>query len=350
VSTPARLSAADELLAHQLPRPMTAVESASASWFDRFYFSLHGPDATLAVLGAGVYPNTDVIDGYMCAVHGATQTNLRFADVLGTDRLRTTVGPLRWEVLEPLSCWRLQVDAAGLGLDATWTARTRPWLVEPIAVAHAEGPQTEFAHFLQCGRWEGVLRTEATEISIDGWLGARDRSWGVRRIRERLGMHLWLLAQFEQRCVTVHYNEHRDGIPQHCDGAVLGDDGSAAPIVSVAHRLSVDPGGELLHGRFELLTAAGETLELSCEATHRGLYMAGAGYGGWHGQRRAPGHLESEHWPLGAALSPRTLSLGLTDKACRFDGPDGTGAGIAELALSRSSNYTYRPTLQETIR
>jgi hypothetical protein len=353
VSAPAgRLSSADELLIHQLPRPVTAVESTAASWFDRFYFCLHGDDGTLAVLGAGIYPNADVIDGYMCAVHRGVQTNMRFADAMGADRLRTSVGPLSWEVIEPLACWRLVVDgsATGLGLDATWSARAKPWLDEPIAVEHEQGPQTEFAHYFQCGHWDGVLRSGDDEIRIDGWLGARDRSWGVRRTRERLGMHLWLLAQLEDRCVTVHYNEHRDGSPQHCDGAVLGDDGSTARIMSVAHHLLLDGDGELLEGSFELRTASGETLELGCKSTHRGLYMAGAGYGGWHGKHRDRGHLEVERWPLDGTLNPKTLSLGLTDKACQFDGPAGTGGGIVELALSRSPNYSYCPTFEASPR
>jgi hypothetical protein len=341
------LSSADELLVHQLPRPVAAVDDEAASWFDRFYFCLHADGGPILVAGAGVYPNAGRIDGYACLARGAEQRNLRFSDALGGDRTRTDVGPLRWEVSEPLRSWRLAIgeNAAGIELDATWTARSAPWLVEPIAVAHAEGPQTEFAHFFQCGRWEGSLTVDGEEIDVGGWLGARDRSWGVRRTRERLGMHLWLLAHFDDHSVAVHYNEHRDGRPQHCDGALLPDDGEPVAVTALRHDMRVDTEGELQAGRFELDLATGETVEVACSTSHPGLYMAGAGYGGWHGRDHGARHVEHERWALDGPLGPRTLSLGLTDKACRFVSGGRRGAGLVELALSRSADYAYRPNL-----
>jgi hypothetical protein len=344
MTSTSRLSAADDLLAHQLPRPVSVVDDGAPSWFDRLYFCLHPPGVgPIVVVGAGVYPNADVIDGYACLQRDSEQRNLLFSDRLD-DRLRMQVGPLRWEVLEPLNKWRLVIDEnpESFSLDAVYTARNEPWLVEPIAVTHAQGPQTEFAHFFQCGRWDGVLTVDGKETSIEGWPGVRDRSWGVRRTRERLGMHLWVVAQFDDVAVSIHYNEFRDGRPQHCDGAVFRDGHSPVAVAALEHDIEVDDGLELVRARFGV-PIGGRVVTLECEGLHRGLYMAGAGYGGWHGRDHGVEHLEAEHWTYDGTFTARTLSLGLVDKICRFEMDKAEGVGIVELALSRSATYRYQP-------
>lgn len=346
------LSRADDFLLHQLARPIAEVAHSSPSWFDRFYFSLH-PRASgpLLVLGAGVYPNADVADAYACLCHAGEQRNLRFSMRTGADRWISAVGALRWEIEEPLHRWRLRLGSnpEGCELDAVWTSRADPWLVEPIGVPHDEGPQTDFSHFLQPGRWQGSLRLDGTEMSVDGWMGQRDRSWGVRRIRERLGMHLWIAAQFEEECVAVHYNEDREGRSAHCDGAVLREGGGAVRIVGVGHDLDLDAGAEVERATFRLELEDGRAIELRARATGRGLYMAGAGYGGWHGQDRGGQHQEHERWSLDGSRSPPTLSIGLTDKLCLFESGGRTAAGVLELALSRSPSYTYKPRLSRAV-
>lgn len=341
----ARLSAGDDMLVHQLPRPVSVVHDDAPTWFDRLYFCLHGhDDRRILVVGAGVYPNAGLIDGYAALVHGDEQRNLRFSDGLGDDRLRAEVGPLRWEVLEPLQRWRLVIgdNPQGFELDAVYTARAEPWLVDPIAVDHSEGPQTEFAHFFQAGRWEGTLTVDGAATDVAGWRGARDRSWGIRRTRERLGMHTWLAVQFDDVCIGVHYNEHRDGRPQHCDGAVMREGAEPARVTSLDHDIVLDDNGEMVSAWFGV-AIDGELLEVECHSLHRGLYMAGAGYGGWHGVDHGDRHVEGERWALDGSHTPRTLSLGLVDKACRYVMDGVEGVGLLELALSRSSTYEYRP-------
>ena len=77
-------------------------------FFDRFMFNLHPQDAVgpSLIVGAGVYPGTDVVDGFLVAVGGDRQRNLRFSTELST-ATETRVGPFHWEVIEPLRRWRL---------------------------------------------------------------------------------------------------------------------------------------------------------------------------------------------------------------------------------------------------
>ncbi|HET6509943.1 MAG TPA: hypothetical protein VFG42_24330 [Baekduia sp.] len=343
------LSGADDLLVHQLARPFAQVAERSPSWFDRFYFNLHapGPGPSL-VLGAGRYANAGVMDGYACLVVDGQQRNLRVARRVGPGEAPTSIGPLTWDVLEPLRRWRLVVNGGveGFSLDVVYTARAQPYLVEPIAVAHADGPPTEFSHFFQPGRYEGELRVDGVVHDVAGWWGMRDRSWGVRRTQERLGLHLWGGAQLEDRCIAVLYNEGRDGRPVHVDGAVLPEGGGAPePIVAVEHDLRTDARGEFTDGRVRARLATGEAIDVDWAALAPGIYMAPAGYGGWHGQDRGALHVEHERMALGESVVLRDMSLALTDKLCSCRVGEEAGTGIFELAISRSRSYTYRPTL-----
>ncbi|HEX3962451.1 MAG TPA: hypothetical protein VHZ03_38455 [Trebonia sp.] len=71
-------------------------------FFDRFLFNLH-PKATApsVIVGLGVYPAADVIDGFAIAVTETEQRNLRFSTELSATN-GTGAGPLSWRVKEPL--------------------------------------------------------------------------------------------------------------------------------------------------------------------------------------------------------------------------------------------------------
>lgn len=324
------LSAADDRL-------QTVAPDATPAWFDRFYFNLHSPAGTpFLVAGAGLYPGQRLADGYVCALIDGEQRNLRLSHQPAQD---SSVGPLSWETLEPLRSWRLRLDAnpSGLRFDLVWTARTVPFAVDPIRVSAA----TDFTHFFQSGRYTGELEIDGTSIDVDGWFGQRDRSRGLRQARDRLGLHLWLAAQLPDRCLALNFNLDRSNRPVHCDGALLGEDGSVRRIAAVRHALELDERDELRGGTLVVELEDGEQLEVMMASESPGLYMAGAGYGGWHGVPRGAEVAEAERWPLDGALDPRELALGLVDKPCRFTVAGVAGHGLAEIAVSRSSSYRY---------
>jgi hypothetical protein len=95
----------------------------------------------------------------------------------------------------------------------------------------------------------------------------------------------------------------------------------------------------------EVITTGGATYELTCDATARGGYMSGGGYGGHHGKRLGTDHLEHDSYPLDGTVGPRTLDSALVDRATKFTRGAETDWGILDFAHSRSGSYTYRPTL-----
>lgn len=319
---------------------------AAAPGFDRFYFDLHGPAREpFVVLGAGVYPPAGIVDAYVLAAVDGVQRNLRVSDRLDSAR-PGAVGPLRWEVLEPMDAWRLRLEPnpSGIELDVTWRARAAAYATRYRVVDERGG--SDHGHFFQSGRYDGALHVDGDTLDAGGWTGQRDRSHGHRRVRDRLGLHLWVQAQFPHESIGVLSNFDRAGSATHCDGAVMAEDGTVQPVVAMHHALAFAEDLELRSGRLELELADGSTRRLDVESTGRGLYMAGGGHGGGHGMDRGSDHVEHERWPLDGSRGPRDLPVSLTQALARFREGRAEGRGIFEYAVTRSPAFRYAPTLE----
>ncbi|MDT7609379.1 MAG: hypothetical protein QOG96_3882 [Pseudonocardiales bacterium] len=336
----------DQLAAHGPP-------GAAPGWFDRFYLNAHaGTGTPYLLVGAGVYPVEGRVDGYAVAVTDFEQINLRVADTAGGERPPPGgVGPLSWQVLDPLRAWRVRLapNPSGLAFDLTWTARTAPWECRPITLDDGRGQVMVFDHAFQSGHHRGWLEVDGRRTEVTGWTGQRDRSRGRRMATARQGLHLWVQAQFADECVAFLYDLDRANRPTLLDGAVLGASGAVDQITAVGHELTFDDSLETTGGLLAVHTRGGRRFTLAVDAAaSRGGFLGGAGYGGWHGADHGPGHLEHDRWDLrDPALVPRALHYPLTDRLAGFslreDGHTGSGAGIFEFAHSRSPAYRYAP-------
>jgi hypothetical protein len=323
-------------------------------FFDRFVFNLHAagaqdPSDPWVIFGLGVYPARDVIDGFAIVVTGGEQRNLRLSDQLSATRLTATggtLGPLSWDVAEPMRTWRaaLGPNPAGLEFDLTWRARAPAWTGD-VAVANAGGTASSFAHLFQSGRYGGTVRIDGRELRVDGWYGQRDRSRGVRTMSGGHGLHLWVQAQFPDRSIGFLTAESRGHERLLLEGAVMHESGRLDPVTGVRHDLSFDDGLDLRGGLLEVATRDGDVYRIGADAATRGGYMSGGGYGGQHGRPMGRGHLEHDVYPLDGSVSPRTLDSALTDRLTVFTWDGTSGHGILEFAMTRSSSFAYQPTL-----
>jgi hypothetical protein len=323
-----------------------APAGADSAFFDRFYFNVHGSRATpLVMVGAGVYPRAGLMDGYLIVVDGNTQSNLRFSEETAP---ASTVGPLSWSVQKPLQRWRLQVapNPLGLELDVTWTARTAPWRTEDIKVDNGRGGSSNFGHFFQSGTYAGTLTWAGETLRIDGWLGQRDRSRGVRVVAGGQGLHLWVQAQFADRSIAFIMDETRGHEMYLCDGAVLHTNGTCDQIVGLEHDLEFDEGLDFHRGTLRITTESGQTFDLAVDGTAGGGFLSGGGYGGWHGKPHGPHHMELDEFALDGSVTPRNLDMPLTDRPATFELDGEVGAGVFEFAHTRSSSYNYAKSLQ----
>jgi hypothetical protein len=319
-------------------------------FFDRFMFNAHPVDRTAPsiVLGCGLYPRRDVIDGFAIVVTEREQRNLRWSTQLSATDWRGG-GPFAFEVIEPNQTWRITLgdNPTGLTLDLTWRART-PACVSGVDVVNTGGTPTSFDHLFQSGRHHGTVTLDGVTTEVDGWYGQRDRSRGVRTMAGGQGLHIWYQAQFADRSIGFLLVEDRRGERVLLEGAVMHAEpgGGLDTVLDVRHDLHFNDALDLKSGTVEVTTEAGRRYLVECDASAGGGFLAGGGYGGHHGRPRGRDHLEHDVYPLDGSVSPRTLDTALTDRLTSFSWENTPGTGIFEFAHSRSPSYTYRPTLR----
>ena len=183
------ISPMDEYLAHQTPETFDHVATSDRNFYDRFYFNCHASsDELFLITGLGQYPNLGVTDAFVSVSHGDVHTVVRASRELGHDRLDTSVGPFRVEILEGLMRLRVicEPNEWGVAFDMTFNGSV-PALEEPKTFRRQFGRVTsDVTRYAQVGTWEGNLEVAGKSYAVtpDVWKGARDRSWGIRPVGE----------------------------------------------------------------------------------------------------------------------------------------------------------------------
>jgi hypothetical protein len=183
------LSPLDDYPVHQIAQPIRYPATSDRNFYDRYYFNCHaGTDELMLLIGMGQYPNLGVTDAFALARHGDTHRVVRASRELGADRMDTSVGPFRVEVIAGLRRLRVVLEPNGHGLefDLTWDG-VIPAHAEPRHfIRQQERVIFDSVRLAQTGRWSGYVRSGDEEFTVtpDRWQGARDRSWGVRPVGE----------------------------------------------------------------------------------------------------------------------------------------------------------------------
>ena len=103
---------ADELLVHQIADTFATVGQSDRSWTEKIWAMATDRAGTVqAVFGLGVYPNRGVVDAFGGISRGAEQWTVRASGRLGKNPDEGRVGPLRYEVVEPLKQVRFSLEA-----------------------------------------------------------------------------------------------------------------------------------------------------------------------------------------------------------------------------------------------
>ena len=183
------LSSMDDSPLHQITEVIRHVGTSDRNFYDRYYFNLHACDETLfMVMGLGQYPNLAVQDAFACVTRKGKHHVVRSSRVLG-DRMDTSVGPFRVEVIEGLKRLRFVLEPSehSIACDLTWQGAI-PAFLEPRQVSRKYGRVVfDTQRFAQTGTWTGSLEVEGESFQVtpDRWWGTRDRSWGIRPVGEQ---------------------------------------------------------------------------------------------------------------------------------------------------------------------
>ena len=231
------LTAGDEYPIHQTPEPV-AFAGSDRNFYDRFFFNGMSLDGeTMFGAAMGVYPHLNVLDGAVSILKDGVQRSLHLSRLLNMERMNTSVGPLRVEVVEPLKKIRLILEETeGLALDATFEGRAFP--IEEPRFTRRDGPRMlmDVTRMTQNGRWTGQLNVDGETIALtpERFVGTRDRSWGVRPIGENdpqpnVPMKppqfywLWAPTNFKTVSLFFHVNEDAGGSAWNTRASLVED-------------------------------------------------------------------------------------------------------------------------------
>jgi len=339
----------DDYLIHQIPDTMDAVQSDDPDWMDRFFIACHNAEGTVHLMtGLGAYANKNVMDGFVTVRYKNVQRNIRVSRHLQGDRAKTEVGPLSFKVLEPLKRWGIYLGDNDYGIRCSleFEGRAAPYLFPKLGGREGETPTN---HFTQAGRYKGNITFEGQQFNADGFLGPRDRSWGVRRHGgfAALEIYLWIQAQFPHFTLTLVCGEMA-GLSLGT-GAIVNDDGSVIPLVKARHRIEFLPGVRS-YTRMELLLtdANGKERHFTAKPISPESYMSGCGYDDRHGLDRGPFHVEGEKWEdvsqpvaIESPLFATHHQQNQRDAEFQLDGE--SGVGLIESSFSRIETWQYKP-------
>ena len=114
-------------------------------------------------------------------------------------------------------------------------ARTQPYGLRRGTMRAADELVWDQCHILQSGTYSGTYTADGDEHEVDGWIGQRDHSWGVRD-HGRCPLWMWFQIQFDDGFLGVWHWELANGARIYTDGCLAGTDGSdPVPVVDFAH-------------------------------------------------------------------------------------------------------------------
>lgn len=359
-----RLVAADETFNHQIVDTFASVAQSDPSWTEKVWATAHARDGSLQIVfGVGKYTNRGVFDGAGGVSRGTEQWTVRGSRRLETDPGNLAVGPLRYEIIEPLRSVRCVLEPtehAAIAYDVTWTGEFPPSLEVPWPERSADEYRVthDVLRYHQVGVAEGWVDVEGarTEITPDTWLSIRDHSWGLR---PGVGPHIagmapgrhphqvlmsWFPMRMERRDGSTYslfvFFEQRAGKGfelVHSQAEEQSTDGSTHVFASVTQALTFDDANRRLRGgTITLIDADGSERPLHITpVSDTGFHLGTGGYFGWKG--RALGqwagelvidgeHLTDVHTPDVAREVHQ-----LRDLLVHVDDPVGGGTGLGNI-------------------
>ncbi|WP_255450075.1 hypothetical protein [Skermania sp. ID1734] len=356
-----KLVAADELLCHQTPETFATISQADTSWTEKLWASLFARDGSIQVdIGIGKYHNRNVIDMFAGISRGTEQLTVRASRQLDLDPERVGVGPLDYEVLEPLQKVRYTLarnDILPLSFDLTITGVLPPFLESKDAQREPHGfrIQSDLLRYHQASTVSGTAWVDGERIDVrdEEWFGFRDHSWGVRMDvgepapdiykPQRLDgdfiltwSPMWFQRPDGSSYEIHHYLQSVDGAVTYFSGFENLSDGGQQPLNGLRDELKYDPvNRRLLGGKLTFDAGWGQTRTIEIEPiSDTGFHLGTGLYFGFkgqrHGQWHGPSHLDGERYAdVSQADTAREVHQ-LRDCVIRCREGDAVGYGIFE--------------------
>ena len=308
-----------------------------------------------AAFGMGKYANRNVLDAYAGISRGVEQWTVRASRTLTPDIDSTAVGPIRYEVLEPLRVVRFSLaENDVLPISFEWTFRA----AVPCVLEEPSRFETNMTRYHQIGIAEGWIELDGQryELSDADSVSTRDHSWGPRHMvgvpdvepshrTDVTSTVVWspiLMERADGTRYGMHtfYQRHAmgDRASSELQGGIEHDDGrreSWAELV-LADAVVRDDTRRLSSALFNFTMADGSARPVTITALgDTGVHLGTGLYFGfdchWHGEDRGVLHVDGEH--IGDCTDPATARRihQIRDNLVRVEDPIGGGMGVGNL-------------------
>jgi hypothetical protein len=235
VRTVTRPNPWDEHFVHQIPELLPNVAVHHQHWRESYFFDIHDPSGVgdVVFFTFAHYPARAHLDSLQMGRIGGEPV-IGFLDrPAGDDPLTTALPGASVEIVRPWQEVRLLTDPAvsNIGLDLTFTARTQPYGLRRGTMRAGEDVVWDQCHTLQSGTYQGTYTAAGVTHSVDGWIGQRDHSWGIRD-HGRCPLWMWFQIQLDDGFLGVWHWELPNGARVYTDGCWAATDGSdPVPVV-----------------------------------------------------------------------------------------------------------------------
>ena len=359
------LRGADEGLNHQIVDTFATVSHSDLGWTEKIWCSMARTDGSLQVdLGLGKYHNRGVVDGFGGVSRGREQWTVRASRELESAPEDMVIGPIRYEILEPLRQVRFQLepnDVQPIAFDLVLSGVTQPFFEERNLTRNKRTGRVEVdvIRYHQGGWVSGTVTVdgETQEVRPDEWFGFRDHSWGVRQAvgapapdvipglsqppPDYRGGFKWTPMFFRRPDGTYYEMAIHAAQGVGISSAFVNEaDGSQARVRTVEPHLSYDTRTRfVLGGELHLTMESGDERVIEVEAPgESGFFLKTAGYGSWaghkHGAWMGPLVVDGDH--IADCWDDEHLPLlgQLRDTPLRVREGDAVGYGIMESMMT----------------
>ena len=307
------LTGLDDTLFHQTADPMAFTPVSDHRFFDRSVYGINGPDHRFHMLTSiGVYKNNDVLDGFVMAqFNREKQYNQRYSRRLSSDYTRTGLGPLQFDIIEPMKRHRIWLEKGNhpVSFDLEWTA---------VLPAHLEARHTnrhhgrlvrDYSRFDQFAKANGWIEIAGERAEVRDWFSWRDHAWGVRpgvggfepstgtldNAGGYLAIYFWFLT--EEAGAFIQTQEDGEGTLKYLNGSVHSRTGKPMlNVVDLKHEIDFDPGTRVYrHIKFQFTTSDGRVWDAEAEPLGRGWVFKGSGYNNGYNDQRGLGFFRGEY-------------------------------------------------------
>lgn len=361
---------ADEMLNHQTANLFSRVGESDLGWTEKIWFAIPKKDGSVEIdFGLGKYQNRNVMDGFGGISRGRQQWTVRGSRLLSSEPALLGVGPLQYEVVEPLKKLRIRLEENStqpVAYEIEFTSLNPPFCEDRHLQYDEHGFRavSDIVRYHQAGQVRGWYSIEGKkeDISAKDWIAFRDHSWGVRLDvgasptdlkpardwgeKEMANMAFLLnwSPMFMEKPNGERYEYHfylqmRDHKPFYFSGYRNLQDGSQERIARIRPELKYDDRTRRLKGgriHFDMLNGENRTVEIEVPG-EAGFHLGCALYLGLDGKKHGMyrGDLFVDGEKIEDTLDLATLKRihQLRDCPIRIREGDAVGHGIFESVV-----------------